>query len=137
MFLFLLCRTAIIGIHIICEYVEYCCKADTLPSWQTALDILSDSAIPVKTTNNFSIRLGPDEVKTLNGVTRNTEDINTAVTEHINNSLSGDLTICSRVDSFKSPGTTVRVPVSLQLVSTCYRDISKISIMFIESSQFS
>ena len=33
------------------------------------------------------------------------------MTEHINNSLSGDLTICPRVVSLKSPGTTVRVPV--------------------------
>ena len=102
---------AIIGTNIIREYAEYRSKADTPSGWQTALDSLSDSVIPVKTTNNFSIRVGPGEVKTLNGIARKSCDISTAVTEHINNSLSGDLTICPRVVSLKSPGTTVRVPV--------------------------
>ena len=37
--------------------------------------------------------------------------MNAALTEHINSSLSGDLTICPRVVSLKAPGTTVRVPV--------------------------
>ena len=98
---------AIIGTNIIREYAEYRSKAESPPGWQTALDILSDSAIPVKITNNFSIRVRPGEVKTLNGIARKSCDISTAVTEHINNSLSGDLTICPRVVSFKSPRTTI------------------------------
>ena len=102
---------AIIGTNIIREYTEYRSKADTPLEWQTALDSLSDNAIPVKTTNNFSIRVGPGDVKTVNGIARKTSEINAAVTEHINNSLSGDLTICPRVVSLKSPGMTVRVPV--------------------------
>ena len=65
----------------------------------------------MKTTNNFSVRVGPGEVKTIDGIALKTSEINAAVTEHINNSLSGDLTICPRVVSLKSPGTTVRVPV--------------------------
>ena len=67
------------------------------------MDSLCDSAIPVKTTNNFSIRVGPDEVKTVNGIARKTGEINAAVTEHINKSLSGDLTMCPRAVSFKLP----------------------------------
>ena len=59
---------AIIGTNIIREYTEYRSKADTPFEWQTALDSLSDSAIPVKTTNNFSIHVGPGEVKTVNGI---------------------------------------------------------------------
>ena len=102
---------AIIGTNIIREYTEYRSKADTPLEWQTALDSLSDNAIPVKTTNNFSIRVCPGEVKTVNGIAQKTSEINAAVTEHINKSLSGDLTICPRVVSLKSPGTTVRVPV--------------------------
>ena len=42
---------------------------------------------------------------------RNTKDIHTAITEHIDTSLSADLTICPRVVSLKSSGSTVRVPV--------------------------
>ena len=55
--------------------------------------------------------MGPGEVKTVNGIARKTSEINVAVTEHINDSLSGDLTICPRVVSLKSPGTAVRIPV--------------------------
>ena len=55
--------------------------------------------------------MGPGKVKTLNAIARKTSEINAAVTEHANNSLSGDLTICPRVVLLKSPGTTVRVPV--------------------------
>ena len=98
---------AIIGTNIIREYTESRSKADSPSGWQTALDSFSDSAIPVKTTNNFSKRLGPAEVKTLNGIARKSYDISTGVIGHINNSLSGDLIICSRVVSFKSPDVTV------------------------------
>ena len=70
---------AIIGTNISRDYAEYRSKADTPPGWQTALDSLCDSAIPVKTTNNLSIRVGPGEV-----IARKSCDISTAVTEHIN-----------------------------------------------------
>lgn len=76
-----------------------------------AFDSLLDETIPVKTTNNFYIRIGPGEVKTLNGIVRKAGDVHTAVTEHFDNSLSGDLTICPRVVSLKTPGTTSRIPV--------------------------
>ncbi|MCG8044919.1 MAG: RNase H-like domain-containing protein [Candidatus Thiodiazotropha endolucinida] len=120
---------AIIGTNIIREYVEQCSNTDTPVEWKTALDSVTDSAIPVKSTNNFSIRIGPGEVKTLNGIARNTGDINTAVTEHINNSLSGDLTICPRVVSLKSPGTTVRVPVRVCNLSAHFIEIPPKSLL--------
>lgn len=101
----------IIGTNIIREFTAHRSKPDTPLEWQTALDSLSDNVIPVKTTNNFGIRVGPGEVKTIHGLARKSSEMTTAVTEHINNSLSGDLTICPRVVSLKSPGTTVRVPV--------------------------
>ncbi|MCG7876441.1 MAG: pol polyprotein, partial [Candidatus Thiodiazotropha endolucinida] len=120
---------AIIGTNIIREYVEQCSNTDTPVEWKTALNNVTDSAIPVKSTNNFSIRIGPGEVKTLNGIARNTGDINTAVTEHINNSLSGDLTICPRVVSLKSPGTTVRVPVRVCNLSAHFIEIPPKSLL--------
>ena len=101
----------IIGTNIIREFQAYRSKPDTPLEWQTALDSLIDNAIPVKTTNNFSIRIGPGEMKTINSLARKSSDMTAAVTEHIDSSLSGDLTICPRVVSLKSPGTTVRVPV--------------------------
>ena len=42
---------------------------------------------------------------------KHNKDIDTAVTEHTDTSLFGDLTICPRFDSFKSSNSTVRVPV--------------------------
>ncbi|MCG8078888.1 MAG: DDE-type integrase/transposase/recombinase, partial [Candidatus Thiodiazotropha taylori] len=85
---------------------------DKVPSeWQTAFDSLCDDSIPVRTTCNYAIRIAPFEVKTIHGIARKSNDMQTAVTEHMDTSLSGDLTICPRVVSLKSPGTTVRVPV--------------------------
>ena len=72
---------------------------------------MCEDTLPVRTTNNYNIRVGPGEVKTLHGLVRKTRDFDTAVTEHIDSSLSGDLTICPRLVSLKAPGTTVRVPV--------------------------
>ena len=120
---------AIIGTNVIREYRELRSESNTPVEWQTALDNLCDSAIPVRTTNNFNIRVGPGEVKTLNGLARKTGDINTAVTEHINNSLSGDLTICPRVVSLKSPGTTVRVPVRVCNLSAHVKEIPPRSLL--------
>ena len=52
--------------------------------------------------------MGPGEVKTLHGLVRNTKDMHTAVTEHIDSSLSSDLTICLRVVSLKSFNAAAR-----------------------------
>ena len=69
---------------------------------------MCNDTLPVKTCNNYNIRIGPGEVKVLHGIVRKTGKMDTAVTEHIDSSLSGDLTIYPRVVSLKSPGTTVR-----------------------------
>ena len=43
-------------------------------------------------------------MKTVTGIARkSSEAMNAALTEHINSSLSGDLTICPRVVSLKAP----------------------------------
>ena len=88
------------------------CKANTTSSeipqkWQTAFDCLCDEEIPVKTTNNFAIRIAPNEVKTIHGIVRKTSEFDTALTQHVDTSLSGDLVICPRVVSFKSTGNAV------------------------------
>ena len=82
-----------------------------LLSGKLHLTVCVKITVPVRTTNNFNIRVGPGEVKTLHVLVLQTKDFDTAVTEHIDSSLSGKLTICSRLVSLKLPGTTVRVPV--------------------------
>ena len=79
--------------------------------WQTAFSSLVDHTLPVKTTNNFSIRLGPGKVKTVHGLVRNTADLENAVTEQTDTLLSGNITICPRVVSLKSSSNVVRIPV--------------------------
>ena len=64
-----------------------------------------------KTTSNYSIRIAPYEIKTIHGIARRTGEFDTAVTEHMDTSLPGDLTICPRVVSLKGPGNTARVPI--------------------------
>ena len=94
--------------------------------WQTAFD----KSIPVKTTNNFSIRVGPGEMKTVTGIAQKlSEAMNAAPTEHINSSLSCDLTICPPVVSLKAPSTTVRVPVTVCNLSASVIEIPSRSLL--------
>ncbi|MCU7858926.1 MAG: DDE-type integrase/transposase/recombinase, partial [Candidatus Thiodiazotropha sp. (ex Lucinoma kastoroae)] len=65
----------------------------------------------MKTTSNYAIRIAPHEIKTIHGIARRTGEFETAITEHMDTSLPGDLTICPSVVSLKSLGNTVRVPV--------------------------
>ena len=62
---------------------------------------MCDDKIPVRTTNDYNLRVGPGEIKTLHGIVRNTKDMHTAVTQHTDSSLSGDPTIYPRVVSLK------------------------------------
>ena len=101
----------IIGTNAIRLYKNSCTSENIPSEWEMAFDGISDESIPVRTTNNYSIRVGPGEVKTLHGLVRNTKDMHTAVTEHIDSSLSADLTICPRVVSLKTSSAAVRVPV--------------------------
>ena len=102
---------AIVGTNVI-----RLCKAEVTNEqvpveWETAFDSLCDESTPVRTTCNYAIRIAPYEIKTIHGIARKTGNFETAVTEHMNTSLSGDLNICPRIVSLKSPGKTVRVPV--------------------------
>ena len=110
------------------------CKTDSSDSevpveWQTAFDCLTGDSIPVKTTNNYAIRIGPNEVKTIHGIARKSSDFETAVTEHVESSLSGNLNICPRVVSLKSSGNTVRVPVRVCNLSARAIDIPPRSLL--------
>ena len=86
-----------------------CCRdakgsSSSVPEqWQMALDSLVDDNIPVKATNNYGIRLAPGEIKTVLGIARNVGQVHT--------SLSGNLTVCPRVDKLKDTGATTRIPV--------------------------
>ena len=125
---------SIIGTNVIRLFKDSCPISDIPSEWQTAFDCMCDDTIPVRTTNNYNLRVGPGEIKTLHGIVRNTKDMHTAVTEHTDSSLSGDLTICPRVVSLKTPGTAVRVPVRVCNLSTRVVEIPPKSILCTLSS---
>ena len=86
----------IIGTNVIRLCKKSVPKADVPAEWQLAFDSLCDDSLPVRTTNNFNIRVGPREVKGLHGFVRKTKNFETAVTEHIDSSLPRSLTVCPR-----------------------------------------
>ena len=118
---------AIIGTNIIREFTEHRFDTDIPEAWLTALDSICNSAIPVKSTNNFTIRVGPGEMKTVNCIARHSGNLKAGLTEHINNSLSGDLTICPRVIAVSSK--TVKVPVRVCNLSACAIEIPPTSLL--------
>ena len=104
--------SSLIGTNIISRCRDTKCSSTSYPDqWKMAFDSLVNDNIPVKTTNNYGIRLSPGEIKTVHGIARNAGQIHTAITEHVDTSLSGDLTVCPRVVDLKQAGATTRIPV--------------------------
>lgn len=102
---------ALIGTNIISRCRDTKDSSSSVPEqWQMAFDSLVDDNIPVKTTNH-AIRLAPGEIKTVHGIARNVGQLHTAITEHVDTSLSGDMTVCPRVVQLKDTGATTRIPV--------------------------
>ena len=63
----------------------------------------------------------------MNGIARQSGNLKAGLTEHINNSLSCDLTICPRVVAVNS--TTVKVPVRVCNLSACAVEIPPRSLL--------
>ena len=122
----------IIGTNVIrlCKQASNDSSESNIPAeWQVAFDSMCNEILPVKTTNNFSIKVAPGEVKTLSGFVRNTKSFQTAVTEPIDTSLSAGLTICPRVVSLGSSGFTARIPVRVCNLSTRVIEIPPRSLL--------
>ena len=102
----------IVGTNIIRLFKETEAAGEIPEAWQTAFDSLCiDEGIPVRTTNKYAIRIGPNETKTIHGIARRDENVQTAVTEHTDTSLSGGIVICPRLVSVKPNKQVSRVPV--------------------------
>lgn len=81
-------------------------------AWQNAFVTLFDySGVPVRSTNRRPIILRPNEMKTIHGLARSVDDMNIAITEHTDTSLSGGIIICPRVLDLRSRNKVSRVPV--------------------------
>ena len=128
--------SSIIGRNVIRLCTQSNPTTDIPAEWQTAFGSMCDITLPVKTTNSDCLKTGHREIKkkTLHGSVRKEGDMDAAVTEHIDSSLSGNLTIWSRFVSLKSPVTTVRVPVRVCKISTRVIEIPPESLLCSSSS---
>ena len=102
----------IVGTNIIRLFKETEAAGEIPEAWQTTFDSLyDDEGIPVRTTNKYAIRIGPNETITIHGIARRVDNMQTAVTEHTDTSLSGGIVICPRLVSVKPNKQVSRVPV--------------------------
>lgn len=99
----------IVGTNIIRLCKEY------LNKWKLAFTNLSvNNDIPVKTTNKYSITMGPFECKTMSGIVKSFDNDCVAITKQMDNvHTSYSLLVCPRVVSIKN-GKTSRIPVRIQ-----------------------
>ena len=83
--------------------------------WKLAFDSMKISkSIPVKTTNKFPLTIGPNQVKTVQGLVRNTGSISTVVTEQEGSHQCGNIVVCPRVVSLEGKSSkTARIPVRI------------------------
>ncbi|XP_053389871.1 uncharacterized protein LOC128552836 [Mercenaria mercenaria] len=103
----------IIGTNLIREFSKLSKEkeADTFPNeWKESFDVLSETTIgKVKVTKK--ITLLPRETKTVTGFIRKQRNVESAVTECLDDINSTSAVVCPRVVSLKNPGRTSRVPV--------------------------
>lgn len=108
----------IVGTNIIRLCKEYSNSTDVIipDEWKLAFTNLSiNNDIPVKTTNKYSITVGPFECKTISGIVKSFDNdcASTAITEQMDNvHNSNSLLVCPRVVSIKK-GKTSRIPVRI------------------------
>lgn len=103
--------------------------------WKLAFTTL-DNDIPVKTTNKYSITVGPFECKTVSGMVKSFDNDceSTAITEQMDNAHnSNSLLVCPRVVSIKK-GKTSRIPVRICNMSAQPIKVSPTSVICNSSS---
>ena len=82
--------------------------------WESAIENLNErQSIPVKTTNMHVMTIGPNEVKAINGIVKNSPHITTAVTEQMNTCQSVNLLVCPRVISLCENSKKAKIPVRI------------------------
>ena len=82
--------------------------------WELAIENLNErQSIPVRTTNMHVMTIGPNEVKTIHGIVKNSPHITTAVTEQMNTGQSGNLLVCPRVISLSENSKKAKIPVRI------------------------
>lgn len=105
----------VVGTNVIRLYKEMCSDTeDEVPSeWSNAfLSVQNGFVGSVRSTNKTSINLQPMEVVTVSGFVRKQKEVESAVTEQIENA-SSKIGVCPRVVAVNKPGRNARVPVKI------------------------
>ena len=108
----------IVGTNAINKCRERCESNTTVPGvWQNAFVSTQQGRIGiVKSTNNFTIKLEPNETVTLSGLVRKGREVEEVVTEPTEGA-SSKLGVCPRVVKLDAVGKYQRVPVRLFNIS--------------------
>ena len=103
----------IVGTNIIRQLKESSTENNIISNeWQSAFRSLSQNKVGVvKTTTKLSLQ--PMETKTVTGFVRKSADIESAITEPIEQGNLTKVTVCPRVVTLNNPGKTSRVPVKI------------------------
>jgi len=104
---------SIVGMNIIREFSMRCKSkghGNVPKEWNLAFGVLMCPSIGTVKLNKDLI-LQPMEIKTITGFVRKSSEIDSAVTEDIDNSRPDKPTVCPRVVRLSNPGKTARIPV--------------------------
>ena len=103
----------IVGTNVIRQFKDYPSNSKEVPeAWQAAFFSISDSQVGrVKSTTKLTLQ--PREIKTVTGFVRKSENVESAITEPLENGNMTKVTECPRIVSLNNRGTTARVPVRI------------------------
>ena len=103
----------IVGTNIISRLKERNLESCDVPhTWQLAFSSVANNSVGVvKSTTHVTLQ--PMEVKTVTGLVRKKQHVESAITEQMDSNITSKATVCPRVVSLNNPGKTSRVPVRL------------------------
>ena len=108
----------IVGTNIISCLKEHNLESCDVPhTWQLAFSSVANNSVGVvKSTTHDTLQ--PMEVKTITGLVRKKQHVESAITEQMDANSTSKATVCPRVVSLTNPGKTSRVPVRICNMST-------------------
>ena len=105
-------------------------RREVLEPLELAFEYMNDQqSIPVRTTNLYTVTIGPNKVKTIHGLVKNNSHITTAVTEQTDTAQSGNLLVCPRVVSLHENSKKAKIPVRICNLSATAIEIKPRSLI--------
>ncbi|MCG8034916.1 MAG: hypothetical protein JAZ03_22460, partial [Candidatus Thiodiazotropha taylori] len=102
----------IVGTNMISRFKKRTTNSDVPSAWEQAFVSMESSCVGV-VKSTVQVVLQPMEVRTVQGLVRKGQNIDSVLTEQIEEGSTAHVKVCPRVVSLSNPGTTTRVPVKL------------------------